>query len=91
MQVCSFCARFHVIIFAGELRLEDWLTNYETAQVSGYNPDYIRQLIRAEKVQGRKWDCPLYLFLAVPKSSSCSETRQYFRYADILLGCSKDI
>ena len=35
--------------------MEDWLTTYEAAQVSGYNPDYIRQLIRAEKVQGRKW------------------------------------
>jgi excisionase family DNA binding protein len=35
--------------------MEDWLTTYEAATVSGYNPDYIRQLIRSNKVQGRKW------------------------------------
>lgn len=35
--------------------MEDWLTTYEAAQISGYNPDYIRQLIRANKVIGRKW------------------------------------
>jgi hypothetical protein len=35
--------------------MEDWLTTYEAARISGYNPDYIRQLIRSEKVLGRKW------------------------------------
>lgn len=35
--------------------MEDWLTTYQAAELSGYNPDYIRQLIRAEKVIGRKW------------------------------------
>jgi hypothetical protein len=35
--------------------MEDWLTTYEAANVSGYNPDYIRQLIRSKKVVGRKW------------------------------------
>jgi len=35
--------------------MEDWLTTYEAARISGYNPDYIRQLIRSQKVQGRKW------------------------------------
>lgn len=35
--------------------MEDWLTTYEAARVSGYNPDYIRQLIRSQKVLGRKW------------------------------------
>ena len=35
--------------------MEDWLTTYEAANVSGYNPDYIRQLIRNNKVIGRKW------------------------------------
>lgn len=35
--------------------MEDWLTTYEAAEVSRYNPDYIRQLIRSSKVQGRKW------------------------------------
>ena len=35
--------------------MEDWLTTYEAANMFGYNPDYIRQLIRSEKVLGRKW------------------------------------
>jgi len=35
--------------------MEDWLTTYDAARVSGYNPDYIRQLIRSQKVLGRKW------------------------------------
>lgn len=35
--------------------MEEWLTTYKAAELSGYNPDYIRQLIRAEKVIGRKW------------------------------------
>ncbi|MBI1792634.1 MAG: hypothetical protein HYR70_00395 [Chloroflexi bacterium] len=35
--------------------MEEWLTTYEAARISGYNPDYIRQLIRSQKVRGRKW------------------------------------
>ncbi|MFZ5904468.1 MAG: helix-turn-helix domain-containing protein [Chloroflexota bacterium] len=35
--------------------MEEWLTTFEAARVSGYNPDYVRQLIRSQKVQGRKW------------------------------------
>ena len=35
--------------------MEEWLTSYDAAQMSGYNPDYIRQLIRSKKVLGRKW------------------------------------
>lgn len=35
--------------------MEEWLTSYAAAQISGYNPDYIRQLIRSKKVLGRKW------------------------------------
>jgi len=35
--------------------MEEWLTTFEAARVSDYNPDYIRQLIRLGKVQGRKW------------------------------------
>ena len=37
------------------IAMEDWLTTYQAAELSGYNPDYIRQLIRAEKISGRKW------------------------------------
>ena len=35
--------------------MEDWLTTYEAAQISNYELDYIRKLIRAEKIIGRKW------------------------------------
>jgi len=35
--------------------MEEWLTTFEAAQISGYELDYIRKLIRAEKITGRKW------------------------------------
>jgi excisionase family DNA binding protein len=35
--------------------MEDWLTTYEAVQISGYELDYIRKLVRAKKLTGRKW------------------------------------
>jgi excisionase family DNA binding protein len=35
--------------------MEDWLTTYEAARISNYELDYIRKLIRAQKITGRKW------------------------------------
>jgi excisionase family DNA binding protein len=35
--------------------MEDWLTTYEAMQLSGYELDYIRKLVRAKKITGRKW------------------------------------
>ena len=35
--------------------MDDWLTTFEAATLSGYNPDYIRQLIRTKKLVARKW------------------------------------
>jgi excisionase family DNA binding protein len=35
--------------------MEDWLTTYEAAELSGYNLEYIRQLIRSRKIHARKW------------------------------------
>jgi excisionase family DNA binding protein len=35
--------------------MEDWLTTYEAARISEYELDYIRKLIRAKKILGRKW------------------------------------
>ena len=35
--------------------MEDWLTTYEAARISSYELDYIRKLIRAQKITGRKW------------------------------------
>ncbi len=35
--------------------MEDWLTTYEAARISSYELDYIRKLIRAQIITGRKW------------------------------------
>ena len=35
--------------------MEEWLTTYEAAHISDYELDYIRKLIRANKITGRKW------------------------------------
>ncbi len=35
--------------------MEDWLTTYEAVRISGYELDYIRKLVRAGKIAGRKW------------------------------------
>lgn len=35
--------------------MEDWLTTYEAVRISGYELDYIRKLMRAQKIVGRKW------------------------------------
>lgn len=34
---------------------EEWLTISEAAKLCGYHPNYIRLLIRAGKVKGRKY------------------------------------
>ena len=34
---------------------EEWLTTFEAARISNYELDYIRKLIRAKKIIGRKW------------------------------------
>ncbi|GAB1469462.1 hypothetical protein MASR2M66_03380 [Chloroflexota bacterium] len=35
--------------------MEEWLTTYEAARLANLDPDYIRKLVRAEKIQARKW------------------------------------
>lgn len=35
--------------------MEEWLTTYEAARLSGYELDYIRKLMRANLIMGRKW------------------------------------
>ena len=34
---------------------EDWLTTQEAAELSGYHVNYIRQLIKADKIEARKF------------------------------------
>ncbi len=35
--------------------MEEWLTTYEAARLANLDPDYIRKLVRAEKIKARKW------------------------------------
>jgi len=34
---------------------EKWLTTYEAARLADLDPDYIRKLVRAQKIAARKW------------------------------------
>ena len=34
---------------------DDWITTQQAADESGYHLDYIRKLLQAGKLQGRKW------------------------------------
>ena len=33
----------------------DWITTTEAVELSGYHIDYIRQLIKTNRVKGQKW------------------------------------
>ena len=33
----------------------EWITSKEAAEISGYHPEYLRELIRTEKINGRKF------------------------------------
>ncbi len=35
--------------------LEDWLTTQEAAELAGYHPEHLRELIREQKIKARKW------------------------------------
>jgi len=39
--------------------MEEWLTTYEAARLANLDPDYIRKLVRAEKIKARKWGAVL--------------------------------
>ena len=34
---------------------EEWITTTQAAKQTGYHPEYLRELIRTEKIQGRKF------------------------------------
>ena len=34
---------------------DDWITTTDASKISGYHPEYLRQLIRGGKVLGRKF------------------------------------
>ena len=35
--------------------IDDWLTSTEAAEIRGYHVERIRELLREEKIKGRKW------------------------------------
>jgi excisionase family DNA binding protein len=35
--------------------MEEWLTTYEAARLADLDADYIRKLVRADKIKARKW------------------------------------
>ncbi len=38
-----------------EMRMEEWITVVEAARLSGYHPEYMRELIRTQRVKARKF------------------------------------
>ncbi len=34
---------------------DDWITTAEASELSGYNPEYIREMIRQGRIKGRKY------------------------------------
>lgn len=37
------------------MELDDWITTADAVELSGYHPDHLRELLRAGKIQGRKF------------------------------------
>ena len=35
--------------------IDDWFTTTEAAEISGYHVERIRELLREDKIKGRKW------------------------------------
>ena len=34
---------------------DDWITSTEALQITGFNADYLRRILRSGKVKARKW------------------------------------
>lgn len=58
----------------------DWITTREAAELSGYHPEYLRELIRTGRVNGRKfgivWQIDKQSLLNYLKSSAESGDRR---------------
>lgn len=59
----------------------DWITTEEAAQLSGYHPEYIRELIRAKKIKAQKfavvWQVSRKSLLSYVKMAARSEDGRY--------------
>lgn len=56
---------------------KEWITSKEAAELSGYHPEYLRELVRTNKVDGRKfgivWQINKQSLLTYLKDSTESE------------------
>lgn len=61
--------------------MPDYITTQEASQISGYNVEYIRQLIRAGKIpaekKGRDWWIDRESFLQHVRASEKSKDKRY--------------
>ena len=59
---------------------EDWITTTEAAELSGYHPEHLRELIRTAKIEGRKfgivWQVSKQSLLAYLKAAEKSEDKR---------------
>jgi len=60
---------------------EDWITSSEAAQLSGYHPEYIRELVRTGKIEGRKfgivWQVSKQSLLAYLRAAEKSDDKRH--------------
>jgi len=60
---------------------EDWITTEEAVELTGYNPLHIRRLVRAGKINGRKfgsvWQISRLSLLDYLKSATKSKDKRW--------------
>ena len=60
---------------------EDWITTAEAIKLSGYSADYLRELIRTGKIEGRKfgivWQVSKQSLLAYLKAAKQSSDNRW--------------
>lgn len=59
----------------------EWITTREAAELSGYHPEYLRELIRLGKLAGRKfgivWQVDKGALLAYVQTAATSEDKRW--------------
>ena len=60
--------------------MAEWITTNEAAKLSGYHPEYLRELIRTNKINGRKfgivWQIDKQSLLTYLKASAESDDKR---------------
>ena len=59
---------------------DEWITTLQAAKLSGYHPEYLRELIRTKKIYGRKfgvvWQINKQSFIAYLSASKESTDKR---------------